>query len=232
MTALAITACGCANESTKDEQTNYTATQVSAPRSTSRYIQIEEKAGTYVIKKGDQVELSVFTYPEFNTKAIIKDDGTMTIPLAGDVEAEGLTKDKLADRIKTKLGDFIKGDFKMTLTVTSPTLKKITVLGAVAHQDNFPAREEIGLAEVLALAGGATTESDLHKVRITRGGFDQQEALTIDVAAYMDAGNMNELPLVRPGDTVYVPKRENVVRDFSDFLRDAFFIFSFFRVVY
>jgi polysaccharide biosynthesis/export protein len=204
----------------------------SPQRSASKFIQIEEKSGTYVIRQGDEVEINVWGYPEFNTKAIIKEDGSMTMPLVGDVVAEGLTKDNLTDRIKTKLAEFIKGEIKLVVTVTSPTLKKITVLGAVNKQDNFPARQEMSLSEVLALAGGASTESDLHRVKITRGDRAIEESFTIDMAQFMDAGDMNQLPMVRPGDIVYVPKRENVVRDFSDFLRDAFFIFSFFRVAY
>lgn len=200
--------------------------------SSSNYIQIEEKSGAYVIQKGDEVELTVFGYPEFSAKTVVRDDGSITLPLVGDIRAEGITKDLLIENLKVKLGEFIKGEIKPTLTVTSPNLKKITVLGAVNHQDNFPAREELSLSEVLALAGGASLDSDLHRVKITRGERSSDNAITVDMAGTMDEGDLNSLPTIRPGDIVYIPKRENVVRDFSDFLRDAFFIFSFFRVVY
>ena len=82
---------------------------------------------------------------------------------------------------------------------------------------------------MLTIAGGTTTDSDLHHIKILRGGLNYPP-IEVDLASFIENGNLDAIPIIRPGDTVYVPKKENVVRDLSDFVRDAIFIFSFFRV--
>jgi protein involved in polysaccharide export with SLBB domain len=118
---------------------------------------------------------------------------------------------------------------KLTVTVTSTVTQKVAVLGEVSKQENYPLLFDSPLIEVLTAAGGTTADSDLRHVKILRGGMNRQP-IEVDLTWYMENGNIEAIPMVRPGDTIFVPKKANIIRDLSDFMRDAIFIFGFFRV--
>lgn len=194
-------------------------------------ILVKMQSSVYVVKKGDLIELSVLGYPEFQTSTTVKESGAIIVPLLGEIQASGLTKQQLTDIIRKKLSEFVKGEPEITIGISNPANQKISVLGAVTRQDNYPVTGELSLLEVLSTAGGPTIEADLSRVRILYNGNtnDQQE---VDLSTYLELGNTEGVPKVQPGDVVYVPKKENIVREFSEFLRDAVFIFGAFRLLY
>lgn len=223
---LMTLASGCAQETTLSRSTPQTYS-----RSGRGSLFVKMSAGTYPIKQGDQIDVTVWGYPEFNTKTIVKDGGIVTIPLVGDIKAEGSSKEQFSDDVRSKLSQYIKGDVKVNVSVSSLTTQRIAVLGAVVRQDNYPIAGSVSLIEALSGAGGTTAESDLHHVKIIRnGGLD--EPVIVDVEDYIENGTTDAMPTVQPGDAVFVPKKENAVRDLSDFLRDVVLLFGFFRVFY
>ncbi len=189
-------------------------------------------ADTNYVMIGDSISLSVWGYPEFSTRTDVKSSGTVTIPLVGEQPAAGLRKDELIRQLRIKLAEYIKGEIRISLDIERPS-PRITVLGMVARPGSFPASSDVPLLEVLADVGGWTEQSDLRFVQINRqtvSGSDPA-ALQVDLEWYLDHGNTRAIPMVRPGDVVYLPRKENFVRDVSDFLRDAFILLGVFRFV-
>ena len=189
-----------------------------------------ESQKTALIKQGDEIEINVWGYPEFNTKSVVNVQGVITVPLIGEVKAEGLTKKDFVQNLKQQLAEYVQGDPKITASITSVSNQKISVLGSVTRQDNYPVTAEVSLIEILSTAGGADPEADLHHVKVLRSG--KGDPSIIDLAWYIENGRTDEIPKIKPGDTVFVPKKENFVRQFSDFLRDAVLVFGFFRAFY
>lgn len=202
-----------------------------APRPVTGSIVMKMQSGTYTIKIGDLIELSVLGYTEFQTSATVRESGAMMVPLVGELQAAGLTKQQLTDTLRKRLAEFIKGEPEITIGISSPARQRIAVLGSVTRQDNYSVTGEISLIEALAEAGGTTTESDLEHVRIIHNG-NANDVSEVDLDSYLEKGNLNAIPTVQPGDIVYVPKKENVVRTFSDFFRDAVLLLGAFRLLY
>ncbi len=198
-------------------------------RSGSRPIQGEVQSSTYVIRQGDQIQITVWGYNEFNTTTTVKEGGTVTIPLVGDVIASGSTKDQFTDALKKKLAEYIQGEIRVDVVVLSMLVQRVTVLGAVTRQENYPLTTDATLIEVLSTAGGITPDSDMRHIKILRNG-SSQNPIDVDLSLYVERGTMDAVPLVHPGDMVFVPKKANVIRELSDFMRDAIFILGFFRV--
>jgi polysaccharide export outer membrane protein len=218
---LILAGCGSSDIGTQS------ATQII--RSGSRSLQDEALRDDYIIRKADLVAIDVFGYDEFKTETTVKEIGTIAVPLIGDVMAAGLTKEQLRAALTAKFAEYIQGNIQFTLTVTSSLPKKVVVIGAVTRQDNYPLTDEVSLLEVISMAGGVTAESDLRAVKILRGGLDVTP-IEIDVAYYVEQGIVTSMPMVRPGDTVYVPRAENVIRDLSRFMTDVIFLFGFFSL--
>jgi polysaccharide export outer membrane protein len=192
-------------------------------------IQTEIQSNAYVITKGDQIQLSVWGYPEFTTNATVKEAGTIAIPLIGEVIAAGLTKEQFTQQIRQKLSVYIKGEMNLTVVVVGSVVQKVTVLGSVVRQESYPVLSDISLLDILSMAGGATIDSDLRHIKVIRHG-EVSHPIEVDLTGYMESGNLEGIPILHPGDTVFVPKKENILRELSDYMRDLIFLFGFFGV--
>jgi polysaccharide export outer membrane protein len=184
--------------------------------------------GTAAIQPGDQIQVSVWGYPEFATTATVNEEGTIVVPLVGEIQAARLTKEQFTGNLKSRLTKYIKEEPRITVSVVSIAGTKVSVMGAVNKQDNYPVMGEVSLVEILSSAGGATPAADLSHVKIYRNGVSRN-SIDVDLTKHMELGDMESLPRVRPGDTVFVPLQENLVRGLSDFVRDALVVFGFFR---
>lgn len=185
------------------------------------------------LQTGDQLQLTVLGYPEFNTTTAVNTAGMVSIPLIGDVKAVGLTKDQLEAEIVSKLSDYVKSKVYITLALTSGTVQNIIVLGAVAQQNSYPNTSAVSVFQILATAGGPSGDADLRHIKVYRGG-DLSREEEIDLSGLVSPGGgrvTHATPLVNPGDLVYVPKAENFVRQFSPFVYDIVVVLTLFALV-
>jgi protein involved in polysaccharide export with SLBB domain len=193
------------------------------------------RSSNYVIQYGDQIQLTVFGYPEFNSTPVVKESGSITVPLVGEIRAVGLTRDQLTEQVITRLGEFVKSKVMPTITVTGAMSQRVVILGSVSNQGSYPLSASASPFQVLALAGGPTKEADLSHIRVMKNG-DPANATDLDLSEYVDTGaarlpmSQADLPTLSPGDVVYVPKEENLVRSFADLLRDVVVLFGIFAL--
>lgn len=180
---------------------------------------------------GDSIVISVWGYPEFTTRTLVNLSGRITLPLIGEVMAAGLTREDFRNSVRSRLAEFIQGEIKLTVGIISP-LPRITVLGSVSRTGSFPANTNVPLVEVLSNAGGWTDQSDLRYIKIIRQTSPGSEgnAIEVNLESYLESGNIRFLTLVHPGDVVYVPRKENAIREMSDYLYSVFLLFGFFRL--
>lgn len=219
--------CSCSTR----EVTRFAGSEGSAapPRVSPTVAQAE----TSLVVRGDSIAFSIWGYPEFTTRALVKSSGTITVPLVGEVMAADYTRDEFSQHLRRKLGEFIQGEIRLTLEIIKP-ISRIVVLGAVGKQGSYPAPADLPLLEALSTAGAWTEEADLRYIKITHqsglGGY--AGTFEVDLQAHLDSGDLRTLPLIQPGDIVFVPKRENAVRQIGAYLGDAFLLFGFFRLFY
>lgn len=221
---ISILTIGC---SPSNEFTNNNISQMIR---TSSEVQVSNtESENYVLRIGDKVNLTVWGYPEFNADVQVKENGFISIPLVGDILAAGLTRQQLTEKLKEKLMVYISGEIKLNLDITSIMVQKVTVLGAVNRQDNYTVTTDMTVMEILSTAGGVTLDADLRRIKILRGGIRSQP-IEIDLVSLIERGDLTGIPIVKPGDLVYVPKKYNIIRELSEFFRDAIFLLSLFRV--
>jgi len=182
-----------------------------------------------IIKPGDQVQVMVWGYPQFNTTTTVKNYGTISIPLIGDVIAEGLTENQLAGELKQRLSEYVKGDTRVTISHVSMD-NLISVMGAVNKQGNYTVLGEKSLVEIIADAGGTVSDADLRHVKIFRGG-NAKNAEEINLQRLLENGNLGNAPKVKPGDTVFVPAEENLIKEIAGYGQQLLLLFGFFALL-
>ncbi len=221
-----ITACFLSFEacSSSDQAAKGNATEII--RSSSKPVQ-QENAEGLIIRRGDRIKVDVWGYPEFNFTDSVKESGLIMIPLLGEMTVAGTTKEQFISDLTQKLSEYIQGEIKLVVTLTSTGVKEITVLGSVVRQENYPLPTEMSLMNAMALAGGTLPDADLRHVRILRGGPNRQP-IEVDVLSFVEHGNIDAVPIIKAGDTIFVPKEEDIVRELSLYLGSAVFLFGFF----
>jgi polysaccharide export outer membrane protein len=219
---LGLIACSCSTrETTRESGSNVSSRAVSVPTS---------EVSSSPIRKGDQIQMSVWGYPEFTTNTTVKETGTIVIPLVGEVLVAGLTKDQFSDMLRQRLSEYVKGEVRLTINIVSTAEQKISVFGAVTKPGSSPVTGEVSLLDLLISAGGFTDNSDLEHIKIWHAAENSQ-ANEVNLSSYLDSGNIRGIPILHPGDTIFVPKKENVVREVTGFMQDLFYLFGFFTLL-
>ena len=222
-TMLYVSGCASSNRVSEETLSGSNISSLMIDR-----ISAEEK-----IQSEDIIEISVWGYEEFNTIKTVNPNGFIIVPLVGEIKAAGMNKDEFSANLKSELSKYIKGEINLSLTVSTSQKNIISVLGQVGRPDNYDFNNSAPILEVLSKAGGITEDADLRSVKIYH--YQSGEKTTnLDLTEYLSSGKLNkryrELSLVNPGDIVYVPKQENVIRELSTFLRDVALVFGLFRI--
>ncbi len=217
---LTLTGCGSSRNISEENITSEAAMSIDGQ---SAYSPNE-------ISYGDEIEILVWQNEDFNTRTTVTSNGTIAMPLIGEVVVAGKTKEELDRELTERLSKYIAGEIRLTITLVSKRDNIISVFGAVSRAQNFPVVSEISLFELLTMAGGPTTDADLRYVKVYRRDSSPRYS-TIDLNEYLEQGLLNHEIKIGPGDIVYIPREENFVREFSGFLRDAVLVFGLFRAV-
>ena len=189
----------------------------------------DSQSNLYLIRKGDQVKILSLELPEIDTTVTVNEDGLITLRLVGPMQVIGMTRSDVVHLLSEKLTKYVRSPFQLVVSVSNSSVQTMTILGAVEHQGNFPIQADMTLLQALATAGGSTAESDLRHIKVYRRG-EYAHPLEADVAENVASDKPADLPVVKPGDTVIVPREENVIRELSNFFRDVIFLFSLFAL--
>lgn len=192
-------------------------------------LMIQQKASEYTIQAGDEIEISVWGYEEFNTQRTVTANGIITVPLIGEIEAEGRTKEEFKAALEKELTDYVKGTINLSVSITSSQRNIVSVLGSVGSPDNYPVVNNASLFEILSRAGDTTEQADLRNIKIYQQG-NTAAPLEVDLTRYLNQGETGPIAEVQPGDIVYVPQEENMVEELSGFMRDVVLLLGIFRV--
>ncbi len=86
----------------------------------------------------------------------------------------------------------------------------VSIIGAVAKSGAYQLSAKSNLLDVLTLAGGPTSSADLERTVIIRGENaplqEGEQRFGVDLKTVMTEGNLDPLPVMFSGDTVFVPK--------------------------
>jgi polysaccharide biosynthesis/export protein len=69
---------------------------------------VSNRSGPYLIQDGDLLDVRVYNEAGISTRSRVRDDGSVTISLIGDVTARGKTPQNLAGEVQTKLQQFLQ----------------------------------------------------------------------------------------------------------------------------
>jgi polysaccharide export outer membrane protein len=159
----------------------------------------------YVIGAADGLHITVWNNPQLSTDVHVRPDGTITLPLLGDVAAAGKTPGQLKWEVIKKLQQFVKDESAVvTIAVSDPNSYRFMVSGNVEHSGMFTAKYFVTVSEALAMAGGPNKFAGYLVTIVRSSGDGQVRRIPIDYRRVASGAHPDEnLPLIS-GDILFV----------------------------
>ncbi len=159
----------------------------------------------YVIGVTDLLKVTVWKNPELSAEVPVRPDGKISVALIGDVQAEGLSAEELAEVISRELEEYITAP-DVTVVVLEMNSRFVSVLGEVARAARVQLQSEMRVLEVITLVGGFTPFADKSNVRVVRRAENGEEVeYRFDYDKYIAGKAPGTNIVLRPGDVVIVP---------------------------
>jgi len=156
---------------------------------------------TYLIGPEDVLHIEVFRDPDMTRTVGVRPDGKITMPLIKDLQAEGLTPERLGAQIKEALSQFNR-DPEVGVTVVQVNSKSFTVTGKVNKVGRWPLATPIRVFDAIGLAGGLQEWANEKHIQIIRGG----ERLEFNYRNYLKGNKeaKDQNVWLQNGDTIVV----------------------------
>ena len=167
----------------------------------------------YVVGSQDVLVITSYDQQDLSGEFRVEADGSFGYPLIGRVEAGGLTLRQVEVTIRRQLvdGGFFKQP-EITVGVKEYRSRKIYVLGEVRRPGVHALSGAMRLVEALAL-GDSTTPTAGAEVVIIPAVDDHsrpsRDVVRVSLRA-LEEGDTSQNVLLRDGDTILVPRAEDV----------------------
>jgi polysaccharide export outer membrane protein len=186
----------------------------------------QEKAFEWKIQKGDRVEITafnqssntggqlnqllnsggqrVYTQRVGDEGILIGADGTVNLPLIGNIKIDGLTEGQAAEKLISEYKKYLRNPYVAVKILN----QKLFVLGEVKQPGVvLVTNGTMSLFEALANRGDITDYANRKNIRILRGDMRHPEVREVDLT---DFNSIRLASLVlQPNDVVYVEPRED-----------------------
>lgn len=159
------------------------------------------RANEFKLGIGDVIHVSVWREPELTETAVIRPDGSISLPLAGEISVAGITTLEAEGLIRSLLLKYVT-DPKVSISVTEIHSRQVYITGQVQRPGAYPLLGSCNVLQLIASAGGLTPFAHKKHIIILDASnrplteFDYENAIK---------GDPRQGRTLQPGDTVVVP---------------------------
>ena len=199
-----------ANPIQAQEKTLITQNTPTAITPSDRTVNFNRKESDYTLGAGDQIRLDIFQVEEYSGDYPVLVDGTISLPLVGNLNVEGLTLKEASGLVSKEYSTYLKRPI-VTVGLVAPRPLKIGIAGEV----DSPGSYEISLGadspdfptvtDMIEKAGGITTLADVRNIRIIRRIQGKEVFYNSNLWSVLNKQGLDEDISLRDGDTIFVP---------------------------
>lgn len=199
---LALTVCCHGQDLGSLDKPQAGAASASTP-SPSGSSAAEASPQTYIIGATDQLNITVWKEVALSGEFLVRPDGMISMPLLGDIHADGSTALQLAADIESRLKKYIQSP-NVTVEIKQINSKVVYLLGEVAKKGPINLVPGMTLLQAIASANGLTDYARSGKIYILRSISGRQEKIPVHYKEALKGDGSQNLVL-QPGDTIVVP---------------------------
>ncbi len=164
------------------------------------------RAADLPLGPGDVIKVSVYGSPDLALETRVSEAGNISFPLVGQVAVGGMpaaaAERKIAGLLES--GGYVKKP-QVNIIVTAVQSQTVAVLGQVNRPGRYPVEGRRSLMDMLAMAGGISTEGG-DKVSLIRTRNGHSTRNEIDVVQLMREGRLGDDYQVSGTDVVFVER--------------------------
>jgi polysaccharide export outer membrane protein len=160
----------------------------------------------FVLGPSDVLKVVVWRNNDLSGEATVRPDGTISLPLVGDLRAAGRTPGQVRAEITQRLATFIKDESSVvTVVVADVKSYRFIVSGNVERSGEYTATRYVTVSEAIGLAGGPNKFADAAETVIMRTDPKGVRRIPVDYPGIMNGAHPEQdLPLLA-GDRIFVP---------------------------
>ena len=155
---------------------------------------------TYVIGAQDILMIKVWREMDFTGPYTVRPDGKISMPLVGDVQASGLTPERLGEQLKQALSNFINSP-DVSVSLQTVGSKKFYITGEVNRAGEYTLATPTKVFDALSNAGGFRDFANKKKIIIIRG----TERIKFNYQDILKGKSLEQNIFLENGDTIVVP---------------------------
>ncbi len=160
----------------------------------------------YQVRAGDQLDIKFFYNPELNEQVLVRPDGRISLQLAHEIIAAGLTPAELTSVLTKKYAAELDTP-EITVIVRAFGGQRVYVDGEVNKPGIINLSTPMTVVQSLAEAGGVKDTAKTSELVIIRRGPDSKPiALVMNMEKVVDGTDMGRDLYLMPNDIVYVPR--------------------------
>lgn len=161
-------------------------------------------ADGYLLQPGDVLAVSVWKEADLSSDLLVRPDGGISMPLAGEIPAAGHTVEEVRSTIDQRLRKYIP-EPAVTVSVKQTLGNQIFVIGKVNHPGPYPIIRPVDVLQALSLAGGTTPFASVDGIKVLRRRGQQQTIIPFRYSDIEHGRKLEQNILLESGDTVVVP---------------------------
>lgn len=169
--------------------------------------EVDPRVSEYVVGVDDSLNINIWKNEQLSTSVVVRPDGTITMPLVGDLVARGKTPTQLRKEIAKRLAEYVKlGASEITVAVTQVNSYRFTVSGEVVRAGMVQSRQYLTVADAIAQAGGFTRFAERNKITLSRRDADGTIRRIPIAYDFIENGSHPEMNIVMlAGDSLHIP---------------------------
>jgi protein involved in polysaccharide export with SLBB domain len=156
--------------------------------------QILAEAQTPRLQAGEKIRVNVYGEASLSGDYQIDPSGFVSVPLAGNIKAVGLTQNELAQALATSFRSQYLKNPKVTVSVAE--FRPFYIIGEIEKPGSYPYTSGLNVLSAVAIAGGTTYRASKSAILIQHPGESALREYKIDAS----------VPIL-PGDIIKVPQR-------------------------
>lgn len=161
---------------------------------------------SYTLQPGDLIEITVWKEAELSRETLVAPDGSVSVPLAGALQAGGHTVSELENELRKRLEHYI-AEPEVSVALRQVIGSRVFVIGKVNRPGMYLLDGSLDVMQALSLAGGTTPYADLDNIRILRRETDKevQVVMKFEYNRVARGSRLEQNIALKSGDTVVVP---------------------------
>lgn len=160
----------------------------------------------YRINPGDILLVYVWNEKDLSQEVLVRPDGFISVPLAGQVKAGGLSIADTEKNLTTALEKFIQDKPSVTIAIKETRGYSVFVLGKVNRPGQYPLNQPTDVVQALAMAGGLNAYAAENSINVLHREKDgRQKAVRFRYGDLKNGDNLQSNILLESGDVIIVP---------------------------